>query len=176
MPALETIHVDIWTPVVPAASYTPQIIWSNVTSPDPRLWNATKMYGVSMNLTFSNATVYSVRNNRYHKWRPVARRFVSLCWCCRQPSCSLVCSARRGPSMRLSRLLRPAQAAGALRCPTACKCSCCREFAANVSCMFCSNGSGSLSSSAIAGIAVAVVACFAVLGAVQAILHGKLTG
>ena len=63
VPALETIHVDIWTVVVPSASYTPKIIWSNITSPDPRLWNATNTCGVPMNLTFSSATVYSVRNN-----------------------------------------------------------------------------------------------------------------
>ena len=54
------VHIDIWTTVLPTGSYTPQIIWSNISS-DARLWTATNKFGVPMNATFKNATVYSVR-------------------------------------------------------------------------------------------------------------------
>ena len=49
--------------LMPAGSYTPQMVWSSLVTPDIRVWNVTKTWGVPANLTFLNATSYAVREN-----------------------------------------------------------------------------------------------------------------
>ena len=57
----DVIAVNLWTTIFPSTLPTAPQIWSNISSPDKRLYLATQRLGVPMNLTFSNATVYNVR-------------------------------------------------------------------------------------------------------------------
>jgi hypothetical protein len=54
----DTINVNVWTTL--SSVVTPMYVWSNISSPDARLWNATSEWGYPMNLTFINATSYQV--------------------------------------------------------------------------------------------------------------------
>lgn len=58
---VDTIHVDVWTTLIPSNGRTPQSVWSNIAPPDARVWQATSKWGFSMNITFVNATTYYVR-------------------------------------------------------------------------------------------------------------------
>ena len=58
---VDTIHVEVWTSIIPAGTFTPQTVWAPIAQPDARMWEVTRKWGVPMNLTFLNATTYYVR-------------------------------------------------------------------------------------------------------------------
>lgn len=60
---VDVLHVDIWTTVYPWGALTPELLWSNISSPDPRVWESTGKYGAAMNISFLNATAYSWPEN-----------------------------------------------------------------------------------------------------------------
>ena len=78
----------MWTSLIPPNDYTPDTVWSTVAAPNPRIWEKTGAYNVSMNMTYINATQYLVRPgcDAYETMRPVqphgpdslARRRTSL--------------------------------------------------------------------------------------------------
>ena len=56
---IDTIQVDVWARFTPSISKA-WLMWEKVASPDPRLWEATKLWGYPMNVSFVNATAYTV--------------------------------------------------------------------------------------------------------------------
>jgi hypothetical protein len=57
---IETIEVDIWTTLLPPGNFTAQTVWQDQAPPNARVWNRTGQFNVSMNVTFVNATTYTV--------------------------------------------------------------------------------------------------------------------
>ena len=52
-------YVDVWLSITPAGNST-ALVWNKLSSPDARLWEATKKWGYPMNISFVNATSYKV--------------------------------------------------------------------------------------------------------------------
>ena len=57
---IDTLQLDCWISLFPYGGLSPQMMWSNVSYPDPRFWAATGRLGYPMNITFINATSYEV--------------------------------------------------------------------------------------------------------------------
>ena len=62
--SVDTIQIEVWSTIYPARNITPRQAWQKLEAPDTRLWEATKVYGVPMNVTFLNATSYKVGNTQ----------------------------------------------------------------------------------------------------------------
>ena len=58
---IDTILVDVWTSLIPPNGYTPSTVWQTIAAPNPRMWDKTGAFNVSMNMTYVNATQYLVR-------------------------------------------------------------------------------------------------------------------
>ena len=56
---IDVFYVDVWLSILPAGNST-ALVWNKLSSPDARLWEATKKWGYPMNISFVNATTYKV--------------------------------------------------------------------------------------------------------------------
>ena len=60
---LDVIHVDFWTSYIIQNTTALPSVWRAVTSPDPRMWDATSALGIPMNITLLNATRFLARKS-----------------------------------------------------------------------------------------------------------------